>query len=225
MALSTKIILFIILSIILTKLPIAGKYFAIINTLIHEVGHQLASMITFGKAHKIKLFANTEGVAYSSHRFWIGRVLTALAGYVFSSFMAAIFFVFIYKGKFDLVLYLLLAILVVCLIFWVRNWYGFFWILTFSAGLFWLLWMAGAGGPIIEYVVLFLVSILFVESITSAFDIMCLSFKRPTQAGDATSLAQLTYLIPAQIWGIVFFSQSLYFGWLAMKQFFPFLII
>lgn len=223
MALSTKIILFIILSIILTRLPIVGKYFAIVNTLIHEVGHQLASIITFGKAHKIKLFANTEGVAYSSHRFWIGKVLTALAGYVFSSFMAAIFFVFIYKGKFDLVIYILVAILVISLIFWVRNWYGFFWTLTFSAGFIWLLWKVE--GPIIEYVVLFLVSILFVESITSAFDIMYISFKRPTQAGDATSLAQLTYLIPAQIWGIVFFSQSLYFGWLAMKNFFPFLKI
>lgn len=223
MELSTKVILFIILAIILTKLPIAGKYFAIVNTLIHEVGHQLASIMTLGKAHKIQLFANTEGAAYSSHRFWIGRVLTALAGYIFSSFMAATFFVMIYKGRFDIVLYILLAILIVSLILWVRNWYGFFWILTFSAGLIWLLWKED--GPIIEYVVLFLVSILFVESITSAFDIMRLSFIRPTQAGDATSLGELTYLIPVQIWGIVFFSQSLYFGWLAMKLFFPFLKI
>ena len=223
MALSTKVILFIILAIILTKLPIAGKYFAIVNTLIHEVGHQLASILTFGKAHKIQLSANTEGVAYSSHRFWLGKVVTALAGYVFSSFTAATFFVFIYKGRFDLVIYILLAILVVSLIFWIRNGYGFFWILTFSAGLIWLLWKVE--GPLIEYVVLFLVSILFVESITSAFEIMSLSFKRPTQAGDTTSLAQLTYFIPAQVWGIVFFSQSLYFGWLAMKNFFPFLRI
>ena len=223
MTLSTKVVLFIILAIILTKLPIVGKYFAIVNTLIHEVGHQLASILTFGKAHKIQLFANTEGVAYSSHRFWIGKVVTALAGYVFSSFTAATFFVFIYKGRFDIIIYILVAILLISMILWIRNWYGFFWILTFSAGFVWLLWKAE--GPIIEYVVLFLVSILFVESITSAFEIMSLSFKRPTQAGDATSLAQLTYLIPAQIWGIVFFAQSLYFGWLALKNFFPFLKI
>ena len=223
MGVSTKIVLFIIMAILLTKLPIAGKYFAIVNTLIHEVGHQLASIITFGKAHKIQLFANTEGLAFSSHRFWIGRFITALAGYVFSSFMAAIFFFLIYKGRYDLVIYILLAILAISMIFWIRNWYGFFWILTFSAGFVWLLWKAE--GPIIEYVVLFLVSILLVESITSAFGIMYLSFKVPAQAGDATSLAQLTYLIPTQIWGILFFGQSLYFGWLAMKNFFPFLNI
>ena len=86
MEITTKIIVYILIAILLTKLPIVGKYFALINTLIHEIGHQLASMVTFGKAHKIHLFANTEGLAFSSHRFWIGRVLTTLAGYTFLFF-------------------------------------------------------------------------------------------------------------------------------------------
>ena len=217
---NTKIILGILIAVLLTKLPIVGKYLAVVNTLFHEVGHQLASIMTGGKAHKIQLFANTEGLAFSSHRYWIGRVLTALAGYMFSSFMAATFFFLIYKGSYNLVISLLLTILAISLFFWVRNWYGFFWILSFSVGFVWLLWKVE--GSIIENVVLFLVSILFVQSITSAFTIMYLSFKTPAHAGDATSLAQLTYLIPAQIWGIFFFVQSLYFGWLAMKNFFHF---
>lgn len=221
MEVSAKIILFIILAIILTKLPIVGKYFAIVNTLIHEVGHQLASIVTLGKAHQIQLFANTEGLAYSSHRFWIGRFVTTLAGYVFSSFTTAVFYYLIFKGRYDVVIYILLTILIISMIFWIRNWYGFFWVLTFSAGFIWLLWKVQI--PMIEYVVLFLVSILFVESISSAFGIMYISFKMPAQAGDATNLAQITFIIPAQIWGIVFFGQSLYFGWLAMKNFFPFL--
>lgn len=223
MGFSTKVLLFIVLAIILTKLPIIGKYLAVMNTLIHEVGHQLASILTFGKAHKIQLFANTEGLAFSSHRFWIGKFITSLAGYVFASFMTTTFFFLIYKGRYDLVIYILLVILAISMIFWVRNWYGFFWILTFTAGFIWLLWKIDHS--IMEHIVLFLVSILFVEAITSAFAIMYLSFKMPTQAGDATSLAELTYLVPAQIWGIVFFGQSLYFGWLAMKNFFPFLKI
>lgn len=218
---TVKVLIFLILAIILTKLPIVGKYFGVANTLIHEVGHQLASILTFGKAHKIELFANTEGLAFSSHRFWIGRFITALAGYVFASFMACTFFVLIFKGRYDIIIYILLAILAVSLLFWVRNWYGFFWMITFIGGFVWLLWKAD--GPIVEYVILFLVSIIFIESITSAFEIMYLSFKTPSQAGDASSLFQLTRLIPAQAWGLVFFSQSLYFGWLAMKQFLPFL--
>ena len=76
MKLLIKVLVFLILAIILTKLPIAGKYFAVANTLIHEVGHQLASILTLGKAHEIHLFSNTEGVAYSSHQFWIGKFIT-----------------------------------------------------------------------------------------------------------------------------------------------------
>ena len=220
MEINTKVLLCILIAVLLTKLPIIGKYLAVVNTLFHEVGHQLASIMTGGKAHKIQLFANTEGLAFSSHRYWIGRVLTDLAGYMFSSFMAATFFFLIYKGNYNLIICLLLAILAISMFFWVRNWYGFFWILSFSVGFVWLLWKVE--GSIIENVVLFLVSILFVQSITSAFKIMYLSFKTPAQAGDATSLAQLTYLIPAQVWGIFFFVQSLYFGWLAIQNFFPF---
>ena len=220
MQLATKILLFLILAFILIKLPFAGKYFAVANTLIHEVGHQLASLVTFGKAHHIHLFSNTEGLALSSHRFWIGKFITALAGYVFASFMACIFFLLIYKGRYDIVIYMLLSILGISLVFWVRNWYGFFWIITFSAGFIWLLWKTNA--PVMEYVVLFLVSIIFIESITSAFEIMYISFTTPSNAGDASSLSRLTYLVPSQVWGVLFFTQSLFFGWLAMRNFLPF---
>jgi hypothetical protein len=57
------VLVFLVFAIILTKLPIAGKDFAGAKSLIHEVGHQLASILTLGKAHEIHLFANTEGVA------------------------------------------------------------------------------------------------------------------------------------------------------------------
>lgn len=223
MDITTKILIFLIIGIILTKLPIVGKYFSVANTLIHEVGHQVASIVTFGKAHKIQLFSNTEGLAFSSHRFWIGKFITAAAGYVFASFMACTFFVLIFHGRFDIVIYILLTILGISLIFWVRNWYGFFWILTFTSGFVYLL--LKGDGPIIEYSILFLTSIIFIASITSAFEIMYLSFTTPSQAGDATSLANLTRIVPPQIWGILFFAQSLYFGWYAMKNFLPFLDI
>ncbi len=216
---TTKILLFIVLAIILTKLPIIGIYFSIANTLIHEVGHQLASILTFGKAHKIQLFANAEGLAFSSHRFWIGRFITTLSGYVFSSCMAATFYFLISKGRYDVIIYILLAILGMSMLFWVRNWYGFIWVITFGAGFVWLLFHSNHS--IIVSFVLLLTSIVFVKSISSAFEIMYLSFKTPAQAGDASSLAKITYIIPAQIWGIFFFAQSLYFGWIAMRNFFP----
>ena len=126
--------------------------------------------MTFGKAHKIQLFANTEGLAISSHRFWIGRVLTTLAGYIFSSFMSASFYFLIYKGRYNLVIYILLTMLAISMFFWIGIGMVSSGFCTFSGGFVWMLWKVE--GTIIENVVLFLVSILFVQSITSAFEIM-----------------------------------------------------
>ena len=221
MDITTKLLIFIVLAIILTKIPIIGKYFGVVNTLVHELGHLIVSYMTFGKGHKIELFANKEGLAFSSHRFWIGKVMTTLAGYLFSSFMAFLFYYLLFLGKYQSIIYILLIMLGVSLLFWIRNLYGFCWVLTFSGGFVWLLWKADT--PVIENTLLFLISIVLVESITSSFEIMYLSFKTPKQAGDASSLANLTRIVPSQIWGIFFFTQSLYFGWLAMRLFFPFL--
>jgi Peptidase M50B-like len=211
-------ILFVILSIILTKLPIIGKYFSIVNTLIHETGHALMALLTGGKVQKIQLFSNTEGAAWTSNPHWLGRVLTSLAGYVFSSATACLFLYFISIEKYDYILYILITILGLGLLFWIRNLYGFFWITTFCAGFGYLLWAGNA--TIIQYVLLFITAVIFVQSIISAFEILYLSFKDSHNAGDATNLARATYIIPAQIWGLFFFLQSLFFGWKGIELFF-----
>jgi hypothetical protein len=66
----------------------------------------------------------------------------------------------------------------------------------------------------------FLASLVFVEAVTSAFEIMWISFVSPLQAGDAANLARATKFIPAPIWGIAFFAQALYFAWLALRRVF-----
>lgn len=211
-------IIFVVLSILFTKLPVIGKYFSIVNTLIHETGHALMAIATGGKVAKIELFANTEGTAWTSSRSWIGRVLTSLAGYVFSSFIAFLFLYFLSIGKYDYILYILITILLLGLIFWVRNLYGFFWITTFCAGFGYLIWNGNAA--FIQYVLLFITSVIFVQSVISAFEILYLSFKNSRDAGDATNLARTTIIIPAQIWGIFFFLQSLFCAWKGIKFYF-----
>lgn len=212
-----KIILFIILAVLLTQMPIIGKYFSIVNTLIHETGHSLIAIITGGKVESISLFSNTEGATLSSYRFWIGGFLTSMAGYVFSSFMAFLFMALIYKKKSGYVLTILLGILVISLLFWVRNPFGLFWIITIIIG-FSIVLVKGSK-TVLNYVALFITSLLLVESVTSAFEIMYLGFVSSGSAGDATNLAQLTF-IPALIWGILFFIQSLFFARLGLKRFF-----
>ena len=214
MDMATKLLLFIVFAIILTKIPMIGKYFGIANTLIHELGHLIVSYLTFGKGHKIQLFANKEGLAFSSHRFWTGKVMTTVAGYIFSSFMAFLFYYLLFLGKYQFIIYILLLMLGMSLLFWIRNFYALFWVLTFSGGFAWLLWKADT--LVIENVLLFLISIILVESITASFEIMYLSFQTAKQAGDASILANLTKIVPAQIWGIFFSSIALF--WMVSNE-------
>lgn len=221
----TKLIIYGIIAFILLRIPVLGKYIAVVDTLIHEIGHALMSLVTGGKVTKIELFASTEGTAWTNSPTWLGRVLTSIAGYPFASGMSFIFLYFIKQGDYTLMIGFLLAFLVLGFIFWlrnirfliIRNLYGIFWLLTFSGLFGGLLYL---DNPVLtQHVLLFLTAILFVQSIISAFVIMKLSFKKPKNAGDATNLAKSVIIIPTQVWGILFFAQSLVFGYYGINLF------
>ena len=210
-----KLIIFIVTAFLLLKLPIIGRYIAVINTLIHEVGHALASKLTFGEVDRIELFSNTEGTAWSSNRFWIGRVLTSLAGYPTASATGFLLLYLIYNQKYLYSLIILLGILIFGFVFWIRNLYGLFWVMSFSSLIIWIVIYDNA--ILTESILLLITSIIFVESITSAFTIFRLSITQPGNAGDATSMWKSIIFIPPQIWGFLFFLQSLFFGYLGVS--------
>ncbi|TGB01303.1 M50 family metallopeptidase [Halobacillus salinus] len=214
----TQVIVGLILALLLTQMPIVGKYFAILNTMIHESGHSLMALITGGEVRRISLLPNTAGTTLTGHTSWIGHFLTSVFGYVFASFFGYLFFYLISKGQYKWMIYILLAFLTVNLIFWVRNGYGLFWIVTFGALFIFLL--KSGNTALIQYSLVFFASLILVESVTSAFEIMWISFVSPLQAGDAANLSRATRFIPAPIWGVAFFAQSLYFALLAIKQVF-----
>ncbi|MFQ3546332.1 M50 family metallopeptidase [Halobacillus rhizosphaerae] len=214
----TQIIIGLVIALLLTQLPIVGKYFAILNTMIHESGHSLMALLTGGEVRQISLFPNTSGVTLTGHSSWFSQFITSMAGYVSSSLFAFFFFYLIVKGQYKWMIYILLAFLVVNLLFWVRNGYGLFWIVTFGAAFIYLLRSGHQG--VIQYVLVFIACLILVESVTSAFEIMWISFIAPGQAGDAANLARATRFLPAPLWGAGFFAQALYFAWLALKRVF-----
>nr|WP_256521893.1 M50 family metallopeptidase [Halobacillus sp. A5] len=206
------------MAFMLTQAPIFGKYFAMINTMIHETGHSLTALITGGEVRNISLFPNTSGVTMTGHASWISQLLTSLSGYVFASFMGFFFFYLIIKGHYRWMVYILLALLIINVLFWVRNLYGVFWIVTFGAGFIWLLRMGQQ--TLVQYVLVFIACLIMVEAVSSAFEIMLLSFFSPSQAGDAANLARIIPFAPAPIFGVLFFAQALYFAWLAFRRVF-----
>lgn len=209
-----KFSIFTVVALVLLKIPVIGKYVSLINTLIHEVGHALMAMLTGGRVAKIELFANTEGTAWASHRFYLGGVMTSLAGYPVASATAFLFVYFSVTNQVQFILLGLLGVLAVSAVFWIRNLYGMLWVFTFGAALTYLLWL---GNPVISAnIALFITSIVFIASITTAFDILKLSVKTPRDAGDASNLAR-SALLPAPIWGLLFFTQSLAFAYFGIR--------
>ena len=196
------------------RIPVIGNYVKSPNTMFHEDGHAVMSLLTFGRVYKIDLFYNTEGLATTGSRWWVGRTLTTLAGYPFASFMAFVFFYFFTQERYDLLFYGFAGIVVLNLVLWVRNFYGIIWLLSF-AGIFGGLYYLG-DAVYIEGFLKLMGAILFVESIASSFTIMKLSFIQPNDAGDATSMRKHT-MISARVWGLLFFIQSLFFGYLILN--------
>lgn len=194
-----------------------GKYLRVINTLVHEVGHALFALLTGGKVDKIELFANTEGLAWTQSRFWLGRVLTTMAGYPFASFISFLFLYYLSNQKYLSIIIILLTILIIAIILWVRNFYGFLWCISFGFIFYYIYQLNNAF--YIETVLYFITAVLFMESLYSAFVILKLSFTRPKDAGDATSLARTTLIIPAFVWGLAFFAQAVFFAYMGIQQF------
>lgn len=213
----SRLVLFLILAFILLKVPVLGKYVSVVYTVFHEFGHALVSKLTGGHIEKIELFHNSEGVAWSSNRFWLGRVLTGLAGYPFASAISYLFLYLIDKQMYNYVYVILLSIIVFSLIFWVRNIYGLLWSVT-AVGLLWGL--ANLENTlIIENILFLIIAVVVVEAIISSFTIFKLSIYQPFNAGDATLLWKSIIFIPAPIWGALFSFQSIMFGYLGLRIF------
>jgi hypothetical protein len=203
-------IIMVIIALIIGRIPVIGKYFKVASTLFHESGHAIMAILTGGKVVKIDLFSDNSGLASTMRRGWFSGLLIAAAGYPSEAITSYVFF-FTLKHHWDTYLfYGLVVVVVVNLILWVRNWYGFFWLVVFTGLLALLKYINMAQA--FHYFLYFIGSIIFVESIVGSLTILYLSFKQPNDAGDATALKRSTW-ISSRIWGLLFFLQALYFAY------------
>jgi len=212
---SLRFFLFIGLAFLLVNTPIIGNYISIINTVIHESGHAFVALFG-GQVESISLFMNSDGVTYGIESIWIINFFTSIAGYVISSLMAFLSFWLIRKKQYTFLIDILLGFILLNLIFWVRNPYGIFWLVSF--GIIFLSLLIKGSKTLINNLLLLIASVLLVESIGSAYDILIISMMHPQSAGDATNLSNLTVILPAQAWGTFFFAQSLWFCFMCFKQ-------
>ena len=207
------IYIFIPIALILPRIPVVGKFFNIINTAIHEFGHAVMALIMQGKVHKIELMRDTSGSTVTQCPTTIGNILVSLAGYPFAAF-AGWFCCYLNEVGYQIGLVIGLSILmVVMLIFWIRNWYGFIWIILFCALNGWLLYY-NDNQQYIDIAALFYAVVVMIEAVSSSFILLVLSIKNGQAAGDATNLAKFTH-IPAFIWALLFLAFSCWMAYLS----------
>jgi hypothetical protein len=203
---------------LLNRIPYIGKYLRVVNTLFHESGHAFAALIASGEVYAVELFSDRSGTTVTKRaKSKGGQFFVAFMGYPFGSAVAYALFYMISISECRMVLYVLACFAVLNLMFYVRNSYGIFWLITFTATIF---IMNIYGNDMVQYAFTsWLCGIMLFESLYSSIELISICRKKPKNAGDASDLAKLSH-IPSMFWAVIFFAQACLFIYLSIKLFF-----
>ncbi len=198
-------------------IPFIGKYIRLLDTIFHEGGHVLCALLLRCRINKVNLFSNLAGdtriVSSKGKTFFI-----ALAGYPTSALAAFIAFAAISWNYSQYFIIALCVILLLFLIFYIRNGFGIFWSITFIALNAYMLYKNMP--QLTDYVCQIYAFIIFIESIVAVCQLFILSLRNPRQAGDATVLADITH-IPAIVHALIFLAVNFTINIYTIKCFFP----
>lgn len=215
---NSEILLVLTIAASLNYLPKIGRIFKGFNTMIHETGHAIMSLLFSGEVVSIDILHTGEGVATTKSKSWVAKFLVSISGYPFSSMVAFLFAFFIYRDHSEYVLYSIISIAVINIIFWVRNPYGLAWLVSLLLLMFILYYFKLE--LIKYYAALSIAAFVFIDALFSAWYILYISLKEPKKAGDAKNLQSFA-LLPAFFWGLFFFAQACYFSLLALNFYYP----
>lgn len=200
---------------LLPKIPFIGKFFNIINTLIHEFGHALFALIFDGQVLKIQIFADTSGATLSKGNSRFANILVSLAGYTFSSLTAFFCFYLLAAGYHNAIIIGLSILFLFMLLFWIRNIYGILWVIIFLI-INTLLLFYFQNEIYLQIAAVFYSLMILLESFWSPWVLLFLSIKDSQHAGDATNLQNFTHL-PAVVWALFFVAFSCWMSFLTCK--------
>lgn len=193
-----------------------STYFNLFNTLFHELGHLVMSIATGGKAYKMQLFNNRSGLATTGNTNGFTRFLVSFAGYPVASCTAIIFTHFTLEGHIEYIAYTLIGVLLISLIFYVRNAFGLFWTALWTVI---LTYLVITDNSLLDNVIYFILAVIIIDSFISTLTILKLAYKTPEDAGDSSSLANQTH-IPAIIWSIIFVAIGAYSSYYSLSLIF-----
>jgi len=196
----------LLLASIVGRIKIIGPYLRIINTMFHEFGHALFALFFKGKVIDMELFSDTSGTTLTQSKSKRGQFMVAIAGYPFSLVVSIVLYYLVILGKHDIILWTIAITAAICLILWVRNAFGIFWLLLIIAI------SVGAWYYNNESIKYYLCLVFFLlqmsDAFFSTFILLFISIKKPQRAGDAINLQRITG-IPAFLWALFFVAFAL----------------
>lgn len=203
-----QIILCWAIMLLILRVKKLGIVFRVYNTLFHELGHAVFSLLTSGSVKKIELFSDAGGAAYVSNKGWFSSFLVTIIAYPFAA--ATGWFMLTQTQGVDTVYlaYAIAGIYILSLILYVRNQYGVIWLLfniVFTLAAIYFKQESWA------HIYFFVVgSFILMEAVWTSLVLLYLSAESPAHAGDAKDLRDLTR-IPAVVWALLFAAVTLYF--------------
>jgi hypothetical protein len=208
----------LITALLLTRIPVLGKYFRSVNTLVHEAGHAFVTLLFSGEVIAVNLFADTSGTTVTKAKGKFSQALIALSGYPASVLTGWLCLYLLYKGYNLYILFILASIALIIMILSLRNIYGLFWAGTFVVLNLLLIYFDSK--TLIHAFATFYSVIIFTDAIISSVVLFVLSIKQPKKAGDATNLYKVTK-IPTAVWAILLLAFTLFISWLSVVNYFP----
>jgi len=208
----------LITALLLTRIPVLGKYFRVVNTLVHEAGHAFTTLLLSGEVIAVNLFADTSGTTVTKAKGKFPQALIAVAGYPVSALTGWLCLFLMHRGYYLYILFILTCIALIIMILSLRNAFGLFWAATFVVLNLLLIYFNNK--PLIYTLATFYSVVIFTDAIISSVVLFVLSIKQPKKAGDATNLQKITK-IPAVIWSILMLVFTLFISWLSIIHYFP----
>ncbi|THF74850.1 M50 family metallopeptidase [Cohnella fermenti] len=197
-----KPILYLLLSVFLTRLIPFSSFFRNLDTMVHEFSHAVMALVLSGDVQRVELHADHSGVTYFRLASSWSHLPIALAGYIGASLFALLLFRLQASGKQKLGLILMSGIAALLLILYVHSGFGVYWLIGFLALNILALclkkqeWLRNGYYGLLAFLTL-------EESAMGPVTLVLNSLDNSRSAGDAYSLQEITGL-PALLWSIVF---------------------
>lgn len=122
------ILVYLFIALIVTQIPYLRVYFSLGNTLLYEV---IRVMLEGGVKKKINLHNEGSGRIINIENSRFKHILITYLAYTGASLAAIGLFYLVSNQNYYFIIYLFIALMVVSVLLWIRQFWGIIWVLSF----------------------------------------------------------------------------------------------